>query len=291
MAKVYCIDGEMVLAESAELPVTDLAVVRGYGVFDFFRTYGGRPVQIERNLERLRRSAEALEIPVPWSDATLSELVHATLARNVFSEATIRMVITGGDSPNFITPAGRPRLLIYIEPLHPQPTHWYTDGVAVITVHEDRYLPRAKSLLYTQAILAQKRASAVGAVEALYVDRQHHVAEGTTTNVFAFLPNGEVITPKDNLLLGITRGRVLEVLATRYTVHETDLPLSTLLTADEVVITAANKQVVPVVKIDETVIHGGHVGEHARWLMTAFADYIAQQVSVRDKEEPARSAS
>ena len=283
MAKVYCIDGEMVLADSATLPVTDLAIVRGYGVFDFFRTYGGQPVQIERNIERLRRSADALEIPVPWSNQAIADMVHATLARNSFEEATIRVVITGGDSPNFITPADQPRLLIYIEPLHPQPTHWYTDGVKVITVHEDRHLPHAKSLLYTQAILAQKRASKVGAVEALYVDRQHNVSEGTTTNVFAFMPTGEVLTPKDNLLLGITRGRVLEVLATRYTVHETDLPRSTLLNAQEIVLTAANKQVVPVIQVDDTPIHEGKVGDHARWLMSAFADYIAQHVTARDK--------
>lgn len=273
MSKIYYLDGEYVDAEAASVPVTDLAVVRGYGVFDFFRTYNGKPIQIERNIERLRNSARIIEMDVPWSNAEIVQIVLETLARNRFGEANVRIVVTGGDAGDFITPNGAPRLLVYVEPLKVMPSWWYTQGVKVITVNEERYLPGAKSLNYIPAILALKRARAANAVEALYVDRQWRVREGTTTNLFAFCGD-VVVTPDVGILPGVTRGRVIEILMRDYKVEERPLPYDELLLADEVVITAANKQVVPVVQVDDHVFSGGQPGERSQKLMRDFEAYV-----------------
>ncbi len=280
MQKTYYVDGEFVDADAATIPVTDLALVRGYGVFDFFRTYDGLPIQVERNVQRLRNSAREIEMELPWTNQEIADTVMETLARNNFDEANVRIIVTGGDSPDFIMPDDQPRLLIYVEPLKALPDWWYTDGVKVVTVQEERYLPRAKSLNYIPAIVALKQAKRADAVEALYVDRHDNVREGTTTNLFAFYGQNEVITPKTDILPGVTRARVIEILGRDYTVVEKTLLYDKLLQADEVVITAANKQVVPVVQVDEH-IYGDEPGPHSRQLMQNFAEYVAQQVAQR----------
>ncbi|MEO1440748.1 MAG: aminotransferase class IV [Chloroflexota bacterium] len=281
MAKVYYVNGDFVPADEAHVPVTDLAVLRGYGVFDFFRTYGGKPIQLERNINRLRNSANMIELDVPWSNAEIAEIVLETLNRNGFEEANIRIIVTGGDSPDFITPQEKPRLLVYVEPLKPLPEWWYTSGVKVITVKEERQIPRAKSLNYISAIIAQKRARKAGAVEALYVDRDDNIREGTTTNLFAFYGENTVITPQMDILPGVTRGRVIELLSRRYEVLERPLSYDVALTADELVITAANKQVVPVVQLDGHVFGGGQVGHRSKRLMDEFQAYVMAQTQAQ----------
>ena len=276
MAKVYYLNGEYIAADAAALPVTDLAIVRGYGVFDFFRTYNGQPIQLERNIQRLRNSAAVIQLDVPWSNEELSAIILETIARNGFEDANVRVIVTGGDSPDFITPQANPRLIVYVEPLKPLPATWYADGAKVITVEEERYLPLSKSLNYTPAILAQKQAKAANAIEALYVDRSGNVREGTTTNYFAFY-GVRVVTPNIDILPGVTRGRVIEILGELgYTLEEREISLEELLQADEVVITAANKQIVPIVQINDQPVGDGTVGEHAQTLMNAFRSYVAR---------------
>lgn len=280
MSKIYYVDGNFVSAEEAQIPITDLAIVRGYGVFDFFRTYDGLPIQLERNVSRLRRSADVLGLALAWSNEQIADAILETVRRNGFEESNVRVIVTGGDALDFITPQDKPRLLVYVEPLKPLPATWYNDGVKVITVREERYLPTAKSLNYIPAIIAMRQARAEGAVEALYVDRDGFVREGTTTNLFAFYGD-KVVTPEVDILPGVTRGRVLEILSENYTVEVRPISYEELLRAQDLVITAANKQVVPVVQIDHHVL-GDEPGAWSRKLMEDFRVYIAAEVARRD---------
>jgi branched-chain amino acid aminotransferase len=282
-SKVYYIDGEFVPAAEARIPVTDLALLRGYGVFDFFRTYNGLPIQIERNLDRFRNSAGVLGMNFPWTNEELKAIIYKTIQRNGFAESGVRIIATGGDSPNFITPTGQPRLLVYVEPHQGYPQDWYDNGVKLITVNEERMMPMAKSLNYAMAVVAQQQAKAQGAIEALYKDRDGFIREGTTSNIFAYFDDGKVITPHAEILPGITRGRVLEILQADHTVVERGLNYSELMQAKEVIITAANKEVIPVKQIDAH-HYDTEPGPWARHMVTAFAEYVQAAAIARDAE-------
>lgn len=282
MEKVYYVDGKFVPADEAVLPVTDLAILRGYGVFDYFRTYGRKPIQIQRNLARLRSSAALIGLTIPWADNELTTIILEAVERNGFDESSVRVIVTGGETQDFITPQAKPRLIVYVEPVRYLPSQYYTDGVKIITVDEERYLPLSKSLSYTSAIVAQQAARQAGAVEAVYVDRNGNAREATTSNLFAFY-GGRVVTESAGILPGITRGRVLEILLRDYVIEERSLPYTELLQADEVVLTSANKEVVPVVQINDVFVGKGVVGEHAKRLMRAFQDYVKHAAHHRDQ--------
>lgn len=278
---VFYIDGEFVEDSNAYLPATDLAVMRGYGVFDFLRTYHGVPFELGAHVQRLRNSASLIELDVPWSDDEIDGIIHQTLSRNPRPdgrEQNVRIIVTGGPSANGLMPLGESRLLVMVTPATPIPPQHYAHGVKVITERIERYIPDAKTLNYIPAIKAMKRATREGAVEAIYVDREGLALEGTTTNLFAFYGD-TLVTPQTGILPGITRNVVLRLARALFAVEERTIPLAELLKADEVFISASNKQIMPVVQVDESTIADGGVGARTRRVMDAFGDLTGEPLA------------
>lgn len=271
---IYYIDGEYIEAQAACLPVDDLSILRGFGVFDFLRTYGGRPFHLEDHLARLKRSAELIGLGLGRPLAEIADIVGETLRRNGHAEANIRIVVTGGSSPDCFLPAGRPRLLVLVTPLTPLPATWQQDGVGIVTIPYSRYLPNAKSINYIPAIHAMQDARRQGAVEALYVKPDGRVTEFTTSNLFAVI-GSHLLTPATDLLPGITRQVVLG-LDLPLPAQIGDLTLEALHGADEVFLTSSTKEVVPVVRIDRRPVADGRPGKWTREVMARFRDYTAR---------------
>jgi branched-chain amino acid aminotransferase len=265
---IYYVDGKFVPADQAVIPVDDLAILRGIGVFDLLRTYNGKPLFLGEHVSRLRRSAREISLDIPWSHDEICGVVLETVDRNRLDEANIRIVITGGSSPDFLSPAGRPRLIVMVTPLAKLPQWWYDKGVKVITVPAQRLIPDAKSIDYLQASMALRRAEARQATEVIYLDRDGHALEGATSNLFVFFKD-ILVTPGRGILSGITRKAVLEVGRGLYPVEIRDLPKEELFAAQEVFLTGTNKGLVPVVQIDDTIIADGRPGPRTRTIMAA----------------------
>ena len=213
---LYYANGEFVPASQATVAAGDLGLVRGYGVFDVLRTYDRTPFALRAHLERLARSAGAINLPLPSSLEELEQLVYQTLAHNADVEperdVTIRLIVTGGSSAGFMLPDGPPSLLILVAPVRSVPTQHYSEGAALITVDIPRFLPNVKSINYIPAILGQQRARAAGAVEALYCTADGVISECTTSNFFV-VADGRLITPNQDVLAGVTRNITLELAA------------------------------------------------------------------------------
>ncbi len=271
--KTYYIDGEFVPENKAFIPVDDLAVLRGFGVCDLMRTYNGKPYFLDEHIKRLENSAKEIGLELPWSCDDMVKIVLETLEKNeAINEANIRIVITGGSSPDFITPHGNPRLLVLVTQIPEFPASWYEKGVKVITLPIERDIPGAKSISYIPATMALKKAKKENAVEALYVDRHDFVRECATSNFFAFI-NGSLVTPDRDVLKGITRQVVLDISKDLFDIELRQLHLDEVLKADEVFITGTNKGVVPVVRIDDTIIDGGIPGKNTAKVIKALNDH------------------
>jgi branched-chain amino acid aminotransferase len=275
MTNVYYVDGKFVPAAEAAFPINDLGLLRGYGVFDFMRTYNGKVIFLQDHIQRLARSAREIGLELPWPTAEIIRLVGETLQRNDAVESSVRILVTGGSSPDFITPQGTPRLAILVAPLSRYPAAWYSEGAKIITVCHNRPIPGAKSIDYIRAILVLAEAREKSAIEAVYVDSQGWVREGTTSNIFAFF-DGTLVTPGEGILSGITRQKVLGLAEGKYAVQVRELQRRELVAADEVFITSSNRLIVPVVQVDEDRIGAGKPGKRTGTLMQAFADYTTR---------------
>ena len=271
---VYYVNGEFLPAGAAGLALADLGVVRGYGVFDVLRTYGAAPFGLRQHLERLEQSAARIELALPWSLAQLEEIVHATLARNDHPhDVTVRLIVTGGVSSNFLMPEDNPSLAVILAPVRPYPPELYGAGGRLITVDFARFMPDVKSINYITGVLGQKRARAAGAVEALYRTPAGMVTECTTSNFFV-LRGDQLITPEAEVLQGVTRNIVLDIASDLFEVVMTPIRYDELGGCDEAFITSTTKEIMPIVQVDDIQIGNGRPGLRTQRLHAAFRHYV-----------------
>jgi branched-chain amino acid aminotransferase len=274
---IYYVNGRFLPAAEAAVSASDLGLVRGYGVFDVLRTYHRAPFALRRHLERLQRSAEQIDLPLPATLDGLEQLVVECLERNAEIEpqldVTIRIIVTGGVSSGFMLPEAEPGLIMILAPVRAVPAQHYRDGAALITVDIPRFMPAVKSINYVPAILGQKQARAAGAVEALYCTAEGVISECTTSNFFV-VRDGQLITPDQDVLEGITRNVALELAADLGDVLLRPILRTELAAVDEAFITSTTKEIMPIVRIDNIRIGSGRPGPYTQRLAELFRSTI-----------------
>jgi branched-chain amino acid aminotransferase len=269
----YYIDGKFVQEDAAQICAKDITVLRGFGVFDFLITYNKRPFFIKEHVARLENSARQIGLTLQHTNAQICDIVIQTIEKNPHhTESNIRIVYTGGISPDGVTPQGNGILMVMVTPKHELPEWWYTNGTKIITIDIERFIPTSKSTNYLSAVFAQQKAHQTGAVEAIYKDRDNRLLEGTTTNLFCFKGN-TLITPPDNILPGITRTVVLDIAKGSYDIELRHITADELNQMDEVFITASNKEIVPVIQVDDLKFSNGKPGVKTCHIMELFKTY------------------
>jgi branched-chain amino acid aminotransferase len=269
----WYIGGQWVHPNEATISINDIAVLRGYSVFESLRTYNRRPFHLDEHLMRLYRSAILIEMEIPWSSAQIAGIVREIIARNMYRHATIRLLITGGESEDGILPSGKPTLAVLITPLGERDMEQFAKGCWLITTSLQRVSPEAKTANYVAAVRALKEATRRGAADALFVNEQGHVLEATRSN-FCIFRGDTLITPREGILIGITRNVVLELARGRFVVEERPILLEELAMADEAFLTSSSKEITPVVQIDDLIITNGKPGLRTYELEKRFSEMV-----------------
>jgi branched-chain amino acid aminotransferase len=188
------LDGAVVPAAEARIPVTDEGLLRGDGVFEVIRLYAGVPFALADHLERLGRSAASLRLPVDVDVLRADAL--ALLEAAAPGDGLLRLVVTRGG-----------HRLALVEPL---PVYPETLALGCVEFAPTRVLDQIKSLSYAGNMLAGRLARERGFDEALLVTPHGRVLEGPTSSLFVAL-GGRLVTPplSDHVLDSITRRRVV----------------------------------------------------------------------------------
>ncbi len=271
----WYVSGLWVHPQDATLSLNDVAVLRGYSAFESLRTYDRRPFHLEEHLNRLFRSAELIELEIPFTQSYVADRIQQVIERNVYTHALLRILVTGGESENGVLPSGQPRLAVLITPLGERDMERFARGVKLITSHLTRVSPEAKTSNYVAAIRSLKQAARQGASDALFVNAQEHVLEGTRSNFFVFRGD-TLITPRDGILFGVTRNTVLALAQGRFAIEERPILLSELAQIDEAFITSSSQEITPVVQIDDTLIGSGKPGLYTSELEQRFIAMLEQ---------------
>ncbi len=268
---IFYVNGKFVSEKKARVSILDLGFIRGYGVFDFLRTYHGQPFKLDEHLKRLQNSTKQIGLECPPL-GQIKQIILKTLAKNNLPEANIKILLTGGLSFDQITPADKPTIAVIVTPAVTYPTVYYEKGIKVVTVPFGRSYPLAKTINYIPAILALKIAKKKKATEALYTNEKGEILEGTTSSFFVF-KDGVLITPQDEILKGITRQVVIDLAKKEFKTVFRPIKDQELKEIDEAFITASNKEVMPVVKIDNLTVGNGRVGKSTKRIMELFHDF------------------
>lgn len=258
------------MLKEAKLPANDLAVLRGYGVFDFLRTRNGKLFHFHDHFQRFSNSAKKIGLAVPIKEKEVEKILYEILKKNNDKGSSFRMVLTGGPTEDGMT-IQKPIFYVLAEDLYALPAEVFQKGSRLITFDYRRLYPESKNTNYLLAVTLQKEKKKKGAVEILYLSGEE-VLECSTSNLFIF-KGDELITAKEGVLSGITRKIVLKLAKKDFKVTERKVTKKDLFSADEIFITATNKDVTPIVFIDGKKVGSGKVGEKTKKIMARFSDY------------------
>ena len=252
------LNGEFLPLERANLHVSDLSVQRGYGIFDFFRVKDFVPLYIEDYLDRFYRSAGVMRLQYPASRDELRGVIHELIRLNQMPEAGMKIILTGGYSPDAYTPV-KGNLLVSQHPLVLPSGSQVKQGISIITFPYRRDIPEVKTINYIMGVWLQQQVKEANAYDVLY-HLDNVVTEFPRCNFFLVTRDGRVVTPDQHILHGITRMRVLELARKEFPVEVRAVKLSEVFEAAEAFLTSTTKGVLPIVCVDDRVIGTGTPG-------------------------------
>jgi D-alanine transaminase len=265
--------------ESAEKVVSleDRGYLFGDGVYEVIRVYDGKPFMLKEHLLRLKNSAEALGIPMPYNDEQLQTFIADGLKRLNENNIDIYMQITRGTAPRNhvfakdITPITAMIFRKSKEIANELRAH----GGSVLLKEDERWANcYIKSLNLLPNILAKNEAVEKGCYEAIF-HKDGFITEGSASNIFVIKNNELYTTPlHKGILPGITRIAVLEIAKTlNIPVHEDYFTPQFLKEADECFVTSTTSEVLPITKVDNQQIGNGKVGNSTKRIYEEFHQY------------------
>ncbi len=276
------LNGKLVPESQAKVSVFDHGLLYGDGVFEGIRAYNGRVFMLDEHVERLYRSAQAIAMTIPITQAQMAKAVVKTCVANKIKDGYIRLVVTRGVGELGLNPylCKKPQVIVIAAAIQLYPKELYETGMNIVTVgttrnHTEAVNPRIKSLNYLNNILAKIEAINAGVMECILLNPQGYVAEASGDNVCVIRGN-TLLTPPSwcGALEGITRQVVMQLAADHgMTVKEDVLTRYDLYTADELFLTGTAAEIISVVNMDRRAIGTGKPGPITRKLAAAFSKH------------------
>ena len=267
------IDGRVVDASEAKVPVTDHGLLYGDGIFEGIRIYDRQVFRLDDHLKRLAAGANAIGLELPVDLGGIAKIVLETARAFAEDEAYLRLVVTRGEGSLGVDPTTchNPRIFCIAAKIDIFAPERVQAGIDLVTVSVrrpalDALDPRVKSLNYLNSALAKREAKLRGADEGLILNAAGKVAEASVANVF-IVRGGALVSPppSDGSLDGITRDSVMQIgVSLGIDARQESLSRIDLLQASEVFLTGSGARIVPVATLDGQLIGANDVSPGAR---------------------------
>jgi branched-chain amino acid aminotransferase len=301
VAEIIYLNSQLVPRSEAKLSPFDHGFLYGYGLFETMRAYNGHIFRLDSHLTRLRCSAESIGLThsiltTDEGKQSLKAACMATLEANKLKDARLRLTVSAGEGDMTPDPSTcpstcpSPTVLITAQNLVPLPPEKYETGfkaaISFLRRNSQSPLSRLKSTCYMENILARMAARAAGCDEAIFLNEQGYLAEGSTTNVF-LVSHGELITPcfESGVLPGITRKAVLEIARTsNIKATERWVQLNELIEAQEAFVTNSILELMPLVSVEGRTIGTGKPGKLTGDLLFAYRKLVDEAVELAKRK-------
>jgi D-alanine transaminase len=286
MTRISYVNGKFLPHENATIHMEDRGYVFSDGVYEVALIKRGVFIDWKEHCERLQYSLDGLQIGFKVNNSQLESLVRELIEKNNLSDAVLYLQVSRGVAKRdhqFPNPLPEPALVMMISPAKSLPEEQYINGIKAITTADERWKRRDfKTISLLPNTLAKQKAIEAGAGEAIFVEDDGFVTEGSATNFFIVDNSGKLHTHPLNarILGGITRIGVLRVAHEGgVDVVESAFKKEELLSAREAFITSTTKHILPVTNVDGKNIGDGKVGEITKKLMGLYAEYIERQIN------------
>ncbi|MDQ0573669.1 D-alanine transaminase [Variovorax paradoxus] len=282
------LDGEYTALRDAKISVLDRGFIFGDGIYEVVPVYGGQPFCFEEHMARLDRSLAELQIANPLTLAQWRDIVLRLTEPGGDAPQAVYFQITRGVAPrdHAMTQGVRPTVFVMVNPLPPVPDAVRAKGVACVTAADFRWeKAHIKSTSLLGAVLARQISVEAGAAETVMF-RGEWLSEASSSNVW-IAKDGQLIgPPKDNLVLTGIRYGLLERLCAEHGIPFALRRISKgeVFGADELLLSSASKEVLPVVTLDGHAIGNGRPGPIYQALYAAYQE--AKQRNAQTPHKP-----
>jgi len=266
-------NGKILPIEEAQVPLSNIEYQYGFGVYESIKVSGGVAFFVADHIERLMSSAKEIGLTHPFSPRAVEQGVAELLEKNATESCNVKILLLGAK-----TAEGASLEILCLNPLFPD-AKLYRDGVHCVTYEYERAFPHAKTLNMLQSYLAYAEARLASAYDALLLDREGNITEGTRTNFFCM--KGKTITspPKEKILLGVTRKAVLKVAKENdFTVEERNIRPANLSEYDGAFLTSTSSKIMSIHSINEHTF--AEQPKALKELMTAFSRFLDESRGV-----------
>ncbi|WP_043353284.1 D-amino acid aminotransferase [Cupriavidus basilensis] len=272
--EIVYLNGELTPLSEARVPVLDRGFIFGDGVYEVVPIYAGKPFRLPQHLARLARSLDTIGIPNPHTDAQWMALIDRVVQANGLADQMVYIQVTRGVArrthafPKTVTPT----VLIMTNPMSLPTAAMREKGVACVTAQDKRWLHcQVKSTSLLGNVLAAQNAVENDATETIQF-RDGMLTEASASNVWVVSKGRVSAPPKDNLILeGIRYGWMEELCAALdISLEARRISQDEVMGADEVLLTSASKEILPVVTIDGKTIGDGAPGPVFKKLYAAY---------------------
>ena len=281
MEEIVYLNGSLLPLSQARLSPLDYGFLYGYGLFETMRAYSGHIFRLEKHLARLSHSAKLLGIELMSDIPDLEKALYDTLQANNLSNARIRLTLSGGEGepvPDLLPQ--NPTVIIVARRYTPYPRQVYEQGFKAIVsrIRRNTQSPASviKSLNYLDNLLARRETRLAGADEAILLNEQGFLAEGSMSNIF-LVSDSTLLTPSEDsgILPGITREVILELAPSMdLKTIERKIALKELLQADEAFFTNSLIEIMPLTQVSGQNIGSGIAGTVTQQLIAAYKELV-----------------
>lgn len=282
MDEVVYIDGHYLPKPEARISVFDHGLLYGDGIFEGIRAYSGRVFKLDEHIKRLYESAWMIKLNIPLAEDEFKEVVLEVCRRNNVQDGYIRPIVTRGAGTLGLDPrrTDGPSVIVIATTLPPLYGEKSAQGLRVITSKWRRNPPEAlnpniKSLNYLNNILAMLEVIEKGADEAIMLDMDGFVSEGSADNIFIVNEEEFMSPPTRTNLPGVTRETAIELIKEKgWQFKEDTFRIEQVCAAQEVFLTGTAAEIAPVVEVDGKKVGDGVPGPRTNGLMTTFHELV-----------------
>ncbi len=260
-------NGKVLPIEQARVSLNSIEYTYGFGVYETIRIQGGTLYFLQEHCQRLMESARIIDLQHNFSADFVKKSIRELVQKTKAETCNLKILLVGGPAKDKATLS-----IMCLNPLFPD-RKLYKNGATCISYQYERYLPGAKTLNMLPSYLAYRQARTNNAYDALLIDRENRLTEGTRTN-FLSIKDRTIFTPKeDSILPGIMREAVLKIAKqNNFTIKEQDIKLTDVTKYDCAFLTSTSSKIMPIYSIDKRVV--GPPSTDLRELMTTFNHFL-----------------
>lgn len=261
-------NGEVKPIAQASVSLDNIEYAYGFGVYETIRVAAGKAQFLDEHLERLMESARIIALAHPFTAEAVGKAIADLIEKNAADTCNLKILLIGGR-----TAEDAELDILCLNPLFPD-KKLYRDGAHATIYEYERLYPHAKTLNMLGSYLAYRKAREAGAYDALLVDREGHITEGTRTNFFCTKGKTLVSPPSEGFLLGVTQKHVLEIAQkSGFAVEERDIAPADLAQFDGAFLTSTSSKIMPLRSIDTHTF--ADISPALRELMSAFDTFLS----------------